>query len=75
MNRYLVSYFCDAFPFDTHTLVAASDDAAFERVVNIMEATPRLTLASVDRIEGLGQLVALGLVTARVIEREKADVR
>ena len=74
MRRYLVSYFCDRVQLDTHTMVAADDDSAFERVVNIMEGSPRMTLASVDRIEGLGQLVALGLVTARAIEREKADV-
>lgn len=74
MKRYLVTYFCDRVSLDTHTLVAADDDSAFDRVVNIMESSPRLTLASVDRIEGLGILVALGHVTARAIEREKADV-
>jgi hypothetical protein len=74
VKRYLVSYYCDRVQLDTHTLVAADDDSAFNRVLSIMENTPRMTLASVDRIEGLGQLVALGLVTARLIEREKADV-
>lgn len=74
MKRYLVSYFADRIEFDAHTLVALDDDSAFERVSGIMEATPRLTLATVDRIEGLGQLVALGYVSAREIQREQADV-
>lgn len=74
MKRYLVSYFCDRVQLDNHTMVAADDDSAFERVGGIMDTNHRLTLATVDRIEGLGQLVALGYVTARLIEREPADV-
>lgn len=74
MKRYLVSYFCNTVREDEHTMVAADDDSAFDRVSGIMETNHRLTLASVDRIEGMGQLVALGYVTARLIEREPADV-
>lgn len=74
MRRYLVSYFCDRVPLDEHTLVAADDASAFDRVGGIMDTNHRITLATVDRIEGLGQLVALGYVTSRLIERKPADV-